>query len=707
MPPLKVWHPKSLEDLCIQRYLCYLKDETDMIFHMRAYETRSVLLRNVSPGVMFRILDRQICTGLPGIIQDIVRNKMTAILIGDLHNLANEAIKTMTSSRSYQIISERHIAERATSRVGNGRVNSPPSFPGNLENHDYSSSPAPSPLTNLRASPLPWNFQPMTCRPSSLTSNYRSLPIFQLLELVLNHNVRILDFSKNREWVESEEMNEISRILWKIVGERCNMLEKFITPKELTYSSTLNSVISNGSYLTQLTLKRNIPNNMFLNEVGKNCPNLQELDIAGAEVVTDFGIVCLLYADPEQIFLKCWNRERTVGQQKRSMRAFPHPHFDKQIPDQQEPQPRGSKNASGGSYLYLRRSFHEGLRSDTGDTGDWERLPVGSSLKKLRLENTKVKGDGASVVLETCPNIFSLGYLVFAAAGLKQVFGYEERAETKFTEIFYRGPSDQKLSTIANCCPHLETMFLGSNNPRSLNSGVFRHWPKLAYLTLENIMVENIVSCLEEVGGQLRGLKIQCNGFDLSDIAVLCPHLRSLIIQKEAPNPVINPVRSAKTRLFGQLEHVEVSCPQFSKNCFGFILKNAIKLVSIKVLHIPKLTRADFESWLCINPLPRLESLIIFKAPELSLDIILWLLEELESITELGDLHAMDFAKNPNDVRKLHQEIKKREWDVTLIDSSQGIDTEERDFGKLQSLHWFYLTPSESYKQNLKAVGSI
>ena len=62
------------------------------------------------------------------------------------------------------------------------------------------------------------------------------------------------------------------------------------------------------------------------------------------------------------------------------MRAFPHPHFDKQIPDQQvvmlerlhctkeqksggkiniyfsfkEPQPRGSKNNSGGNYLYLR-----------------------------------------------------------------------------------------------------------------------------------------------------------------------------------------------------------------------------------------------------------------------------------------------------------------------------------------------------------------
>jgi hypothetical protein len=45
-----------------------------------------------------------------------------------------------------------------------------------------------------------------------------------------------------------------------------------------------------------------------------------------------------------------------------------------------------------------------------------------------------VKGDGASVVLETCPNIYSLGYLVFAAAGLKQVFGYEDKADTKVSQ---------------------------------------------------------------------------------------------------------------------------------------------------------------------------------------------------------------------------------------------------------------------------------
>ena len=59
--------------------------------------------------------------------------------------------------------------------------------------------------------------------------------------------MKILDFSKNRDWIESEEMNEFARILWKIVGERCKKLQKFVIPKELTYSSTLNSVIGKRS----------------------------------------------------------------------------------------------------------------------------------------------------------------------------------------------------------------------------------------------------------------------------------------------------------------------------------------------------------------------------------------------------------------------------------------------------------------------------
>ena len=70
-------------------------------------------------------------------------------------------------------------------------------------------------------------------------------------------------------------------------------------------------------------------------------------------------------------------------------------------------------------FLHLKKNFHDAVRTDLGSTH--VRLPICESLQKFRLENTKVKGDGASVVLECCPNLYSLGYLVFAAAGLKQV----------------------------------------------------------------------------------------------------------------------------------------------------------------------------------------------------------------------------------------------------------------------------------------------
>merc|ERR1719394_265894 len=105
---------------------------------MKAYESRSVLLRSISPATMLRILDRQLCQGLQGILQDIVRQKMAEILIHDLHNLAGEAIKTMTNSRSYQILAERLITEKASLRVGNGRTSPAPD--------DSSSS---SPMTSL------------------------------------------------------------------------------------------------------------------------------------------------------------------------------------------------------------------------------------------------------------------------------------------------------------------------------------------------------------------------------------------------------------------------------------------------------------------------------------------------------------------------------------------------------------------------------
>ena len=65
---------------------------------------------------------------------------------------------------------------------------------------------------------------------------------------------------------------------------------------------------------------------------------------------------------------------------------------------------------------------------------------------------------------------------------------------------------------------------------------VFSRWKNLEYLTLENIIHEDVPNCLKVIGHQLKGLKIQCMGFDLTNVAIFCPNLESLIIQKEKPN---------------------------------------------------------------------------------------------------------------------------------------------------------------------------
>ena len=124
-------------------------------------------------------------------------------------------------------------------------------------------------------------------------------------------------------------------------------------------------------------------------------------------------------------------------------------------------------------------------------------------------------------------------------------------------------------------------MFLGSNNVRKMNVGVFNKWTNLQYLTLENIVVEDVSSCLALIGRQLKGLKIQCAGFDLTDIVRECPMIVSLIIQKEVPVSGVNASRTALgngEEVLTKLKHVEISCPSFPKGCFNFLMKNAANL---------------------------------------------------------------------------------------------------------------------------------
>jgi hypothetical protein len=697
MPQRMECTPLRLEDQCIYVYLNYLHDEMNLIFHLKNYQERSVLLRQhgLAPAKLIDKLQSQLSNSLTGILHDIVRQKMVNILISTLHNVPSCVQDFIGVSRPPPVLCK--ISD--TFLINSGSTSLWPSSSSSSSHSQIlhqgptvaggggSNSPTHSGGSSSSGSLVRQGFNSV--------QQYRTFPRLQLFELIIHKDLRHLDFSQNKEWPENDQMQEMSRTLWKIIGEKCRRLEKLIVPKELTYSSTMNSVIMNGGRnLTHLTLKRNVPNNMFLSVIGHYCPSLRELDIAGADVITDFGVVCLLFDDPEQIFLECWHREKTVGSVRRSQRCFPHPHFDKPIPDPTEVAPTSgsSSNKNTTSFLHLRKTFHDVIRDNSFG---WQTLPICYSLHKLRLENTKVKGDGASVVLECCPNLFSLGYLVFAAAGLKQVYGYEDSHDTKFTEIFYRGPSDQKLQTIANCCQKLRTMFLGSNSVRRLNAAVFAHWPQLEYLTLENIIVDDVAACLELVGKQLRGLKIQCSGFDMMDVAVNCPNLVSLIIQKECPFSNM----SSRTRqdrigshkiLFPRLQHLEITCPSFPKACFGLIVSHAPYLKSVKVFDMPGLRRENFEEW--ANHLQHLETLIVFRAPEINKEAIDVILDSFPSLQRLGDFHSFDLRR-PHDMKRLHNRIRDEGWNLTLIDSPTT-HSDEKDFNKLLSLHWFYLTES-------------
>lgn len=661
MPRHRLVCPISLEQQCIHFFLRYLYDEVTLVTHLRTFEDKSMVLKSygIQADQIMCILDSLLDNGLAGIQQELVRKKMISLVIDNLHLLAQDNPEPFVIAKS--------TLDR---RSGDS----------NIIKRQFSSN-----VNNFSLVPKITNSSP---------SQHRQNPIMRLFELLLFKELKELDFGQNKSWsTEGEKLSEVARVLWKVIGEKCSSLIKLVVPKELSYSSTLNSVIRNNSVnLTHLTLKRNVPNNMFLSIVGSCCPNLQELDIAGAEVITDFGIVCLLFQDPEQIFMECWNREKTVGSHRRSQRAFPHPHFDKPIPDPMEapgiPSPLSCKNSVGG-FLYLKKNFSDVIRDETYEC---EKLPICKSFKKIRLENTKVKGDGASVILQSCPNIYSLGYLVFAAAGLKQVFGYERKYETNLTEIFYRGPSDQKLVTIANCCPKLTRLFLGSNSARPMNVALFEHWKNLSFITLENIFVDNVESCLSLIGHQLKGLKLQCAGFDVSQVAFNCPNLVTFVIQKESP------LNSLRAKIKGQngfsrLRHVEIT-GMIPKICFNFIMSNSPELRSIKAFEVPSLKVDDFSYW--FDNVCKLETLLIYRGCDINVDAIEMILQNLQNLRSFGDLRHCKLRR-PNDIRRLTNMIKDENWNCNLIDSDIVYpDCEEKEFPKMLSLHWFYLTEGKS-----------
>ena len=66
MPPRRSSVPNRLEDQCLQVYLNYLNDECHMLFYLKNFHHRSVLLskQGLAPDRLYKILQNQLSNNL-------------------------------------------------------------------------------------------------------------------------------------------------------------------------------------------------------------------------------------------------------------------------------------------------------------------------------------------------------------------------------------------------------------------------------------------------------------------------------------------------------------------------------------------------------------------------------------------------------------------------------------------------------------------
>lgn len=623
--------------------------ETTLLAYLKSFENQSVLLKSgmtmlkkygMDVNTLRQALEAQLFYHLEGEVHDLVRQEMTNAVVMKLHEV--------------QEVQEGLPAPDMTPKENNNSVTTGQLLP---------------PETTVRTAPT--------------NLSLRDLPLLQLFELAIHKNLKVLDLSQNSNFKDGQKNEAFCRHMWDIVAERCCSLQKLILSNGLLYCSSMKQVLKNNQSLTHLTLKRNVPENRFLADVGALCPNLKVLDIAGADIVTDFGIVCLLMTNPERIIEECWDRDKPVGGNRP---RFPHRFFDYPVFNVMDQQLANS--VESGNYLYLRQPFLTSVRDAIKRD---ERRPICNSLERLYLESTRVKGDGAAVVIEVCPNITSLGYLVFTAAGVMNVFGEGTRANTNLTEIFFRGPSDPKLNAIGNCCPKLTTIFIGDNSVRRLTTTPFSNWKCLQFLTLENIFADDVVCCLRTVGRQLKGLKLLCSEYSVTDVAATCPILETLVIQGDGPRPIDDEsVLESKShyRIFRELKHVEADCRALHKSCLNYIMTNALNLSSIKVFRVTDLTLRDFELWAHRHAL--LQTFIIFHCQDIDYESVMLVEKTMPRLQTFGRVSAQVFKRLQS--QSSSAQLRAADKFPLQILEATNTDEDKRRFLDLQKIHWFHLT---------------
>ncbi|XP_069691323.1 uncharacterized protein [Periplaneta americana] len=400
-----------------------------------------------------------------------------------------------------------------------------------------------------------------------------------LLDIVLNKEVKTLELGDSRLRSDFE--------IWPLILKKCTGLERFVLGSNmfgskgvLAIQPFLTTLTSNCPMLTELILKDAVRGSLTLATIGKSCNRLRTLDITGSQINCS-DLIHLCVQSP--------------------------PSFTSDLP--------------------------------LDNTSEDDLNPLCQTLEVLFLGNTHVRAKGAAFVLRVIPNLTSLGNFVFTAAGLRRLYGLKTRPWPghKLKHAFYRGPSNVKLKVLANCCPALESLFVGSDAPRRVHFHNFSAFKMLRRLTLENIHCEDIMAGLKHTPNLVH-LQISSVGVDFGIVGQCCPLLEKLTVSKEPSRTVTLPPNRGP--LYTELQELKMTCT-ISLECGAMFLTNATKLRNIEITRIRDLTDDILASWLRKNPLQQLETLI-FRYIELTRESVDMLLACCPRLCRLGELGSWD-----------------------------------------------------------------
>ena len=94
-----------------------------------------------------------------------------------------------------------------------------------------------------------------------------------------------------------------------------------------------------------------------------------------------------------------------------------------------------------------------------------------------------------------------------------------------------------------------------------------------------------------------------------------------------------------------------------------------------------------------------IETFLIFQGREMNSEMAELFMENLPNLKKFGDFNSFDLRR-PNDMKRFHSKIREEKWDIQLFDSQNpSTSFGEKDFNKLLTLHWFYLTDGPTNKR--------